>query len=96
MKKSPEENGLKAVALSYDEKLDAEPKIVAKGKGLIAQNIVEMAEAHSIPIQEDSALVEILGELKLNEGIPEELYQVIAEIFAFIYKMDKSIEKRDE
>ncbi|RFB19078.1 type III secretion system protein [Bacillus sp. HNG] len=96
MKKTPEDYELKAVALSYDEKLDSEPKVVAKGKGIIAQNIIEMAEAHGIPIQEDTALVELLGELKLNEGIPEDLYQVIAEIFAFIYKMDKSIENQDE
>ncbi|MFS0823627.1 EscU/YscU/HrcU family type III secretion system export apparatus switch protein [Bacillus sp. 1P02SD] len=96
MKKASEEKGLKAVALSYDQKLDSEPKIIAKGKGIIAQNIIEMAETHNIPIEEDRALVELLGELKLNEGIPEELYQVIAEIFAFIYKMDKSFENRDE
>ncbi|MEH7234788.1 EscU/YscU/HrcU family type III secretion system export apparatus switch protein [Bacillus sp. JJ1562] len=95
MKKSPANIEMKAVALSYNEKNESEPRIVAKGKGTIAQNIIEMAEAHDIPIQEDTALVELLGELKLNEGIPEDLYQVIAEIFAFIYKMDKSYENRD-
>ncbi|MEH7222543.1 EscU/YscU/HrcU family type III secretion system export apparatus switch protein [Bacillus sp. JJ1566] len=95
MKKLSDTNKMKAVALSYDKKIDSEPKIVAKGKGEIAQNIIKMAEVHDIPIQEDTALVELLGELKLNEGIPEELYQVIAEIFAFIYKMDKSFENSD-
>ncbi|MEH7382507.1 EscU/YscU/HrcU family type III secretion system export apparatus switch protein [Bacillus sp. JJ1533] len=93
MNKSPRANEVKAVALSYDATIDSEPKIVAKGKGIVAQNIIEMAEVHEIPIQEDTALVELLGELRLNQGIPEELYQVIAEIFAFIYKMDKSLEK---
>lgn len=96
MKKSSVANVVKAIALSYDEKVDSEPKVVAKGKGNIAQNLIDMAEAHGIPIQEDIALVELLGELKLNEGIPEELYQVIAEVFAFIYKMDKSFENADK
>ncbi len=96
MKKSSEDHVMKAVALSYDEKVDSEPKVVAKGKGIIAQKIIDTAESHEIPIQEDIALVELLGELKLNEGIPEELYKVIAEVFAFIYKMDKSFENRDK
>ncbi|MCC3357488.1 EscU/YscU/HrcU family type III secretion system export apparatus switch protein [Bacillus sp. REN16] len=93
MKKLPEARAMKAIALSYDEKIDSEPKVVAKGKGIIAENIIEMAKAHEIPIQEDAPLVDLLEELKLNDRIPEELYQVIAEIFAFIYKMEKSVKK---
>ncbi|WP_077617801.1 EscU/YscU/HrcU family type III secretion system export apparatus switch protein [Bacillus sinesaloumensis] len=91
MKKLIQKEEIKAVALSYEDKMDAEPKVVAKGKGLIAQNIIKKAQENNIPIQEDSALVELLEELSLNEGIPEELYQVIAEIFAFVYNMDKTI-----
>ncbi|MEH7387056.1 EscU/YscU/HrcU family type III secretion system export apparatus switch protein [Bacillus sp. JJ1521] len=96
MKKSSVDHKTKAVALSYDEKVDSEPKVVAKGQGIIAQNLIEMAKKHEIPIQEDIALVELLGELKLNEGIPEALYQVIAEVFAFIYQMEKGVENRDK
>ncbi|WP_010282479.1 EscU/YscU/HrcU family type III secretion system export apparatus switch protein [Bacillus timonensis] len=91
MKKAPQNKEMKAVALSYNETIDTEPRVVAKGKGKVAQNIIVKAIENNIPIQEDTALVELLGELKLNESIPEELYQVIAEIFAFVYKMDKSI-----
>ncbi|MFT4413547.1 EscU/YscU/HrcU family type III secretion system export apparatus switch protein [Fredinandcohnia humi] len=82
---------LKAVALAYNEQYDSEPRVIAKGKGTVAQNIIDKAQSHKIPIEENPGLVELLGELQLNEGIPEELYQVVAEIFAFIYKVDRSI-----
>lgn len=93
MKKAQENKEMMAVALSYNEKIDSEPKVVAKGKGIVARNIIEKAKENNILIKEDTALVELLKELKINEGIPEGLYQVIAEIFAFVYKMDKSLEE---
>ncbi|MCA1040758.1 EscU/YscU/HrcU family type III secretion system export apparatus switch protein [Bacillus infantis] len=77
-----------AVALSYKEGHEA-PKITAKGKGLTAENILEKAKEHNIPIQEDPSLVELLGKLNIDENIPEELYQAVAEIFAFVYKADR-------
>lgn len=91
--KDPNIHTLKAVALAYDDKVDTEPRVVAKGKGNIAQNIIEEAQSHNIPIKEDNALVELLGELHINESIPEDLYRVVAEIFAFIYKVDQEIDK---
>ena len=82
-----------AVALSYNP-LNADiPKVIAKGKGKIAENILEQAKAHNIPIQEDPNLVLLLGQLDLNEAIPEELYQAVAEVFAFIYRLDQLHEK---
>ncbi|MGM9966777.1 EscU/YscU/HrcU family type III secretion system export apparatus switch protein [Rummeliibacillus sp. POC4] len=82
-----------AVALSYNP-LNADiPKVIAKGKGKIAENILEQAKAHNIPIQEDPNLVQLLGQLDLNEAIPEELYQAVAEVFAFIYRLDQLHEK---
>ena len=65
------------------------PKVVAKGKGKIAENILEKAKEHNIPIQEDPSLVEILGQLNMNESIPEELYQAVSEVFAYIYHVDR-------
>ncbi|MFE8699059.1 EscU/YscU/HrcU family type III secretion system export apparatus switch protein [Cytobacillus sp. FJAT-54145] len=78
-----------AVALSYNDKLHQSPKLVAKGKGIIAENILASAKDHGVPIQEDSSLVELLGKLDINENIPEDLYQAVAEVFAFIYRADK-------
>lgn len=81
-----------AVALSYDETKDIGPKVVAKGTGEIAKEIIEIAKENNIPIQEDPTLVEMLSELEINQTIPEELYEVVAEIFAFIYKVEKQFD----
>lgn len=78
-----------AVALSYEPFSEGAPKVVAKGKGRIAENIMERALANNIPIQEDPSLVEILGQLNVNESIPEELYKAVSEVFAFIYQIDR-------
>ncbi|MBA2174128.1 EscU/YscU/HrcU family type III secretion system export apparatus switch protein [Halobacillus locisalis] len=83
-----------AVALSYQSEQAAAPKVVAKGKGFIADNILEKANDHDVPVQQDASLVELLSELNINEQIPEELYHVVAEVFAFIYKSDQQFKKR--
>lgn len=80
-----------AVALSYDEYQFNAPKVVAKGKGDIAANIINKANDHRVPIQEDPTLVKLLGELDINEKIPEELYQAVAEVFAYVYQLDKQM-----
>ncbi|PLS16660.1 hypothetical protein CVD28_16420 [Bacillus sp. M6-12] len=80
-----------AVALSYQQDKDSAPRVSAKGKGIIAENILLTAKEHNIPIQEDPSLTELLGKLDINTAIPEELYQVVAEVFAFIYKIDKEV-----
>jgi len=76
----------KAVALKYERYKDSAPKVVAKGKGVIAEKIIEVAKQHGVYIKEDPTLVEVLSGLELYEEIPEELYKVIAEIFVLIYQ----------
>lgn len=78
-----------AIALSYDPQKNNGPTVVAKGKGKVAENILEQAAMHDVPVYEDSNLVELLGQLDLNTSIPEELYQAVAEVFAFIYHLDE-------
>ncbi|EST13081.1 EscU/YscU/HrcU family type III secretion system export apparatus switch protein [Sporolactobacillus laevolacticus] len=78
----------KAIALNYARYVDQAPHISAKGEGAVAQQIIDTAKAHGIPIQEDPALVSMLGKLDLNQMIPPELYQIVAEIFTFIYNID--------
>jgi len=78
-----------AVALKYLPKADRAPKVTAKGSGLVAERIVELAKQHGIPIQEDPALVQILAQLDFYQEIPPSVYGVVAEILAFIYKMNK-------
>ena len=81
----------KAVALRYDTTRDAAPKVVAKGAGELAEKIIALAKEHSIPIQEDDDLVEILAKLKLNADIPPETYLVVAEILAFVYRANSKL-----
>ncbi|WP_144509272.1 EscU/YscU/HrcU family type III secretion system export apparatus switch protein [Bacillus sp. FJAT-22090] len=82
-----------AIALTYKPGIIDAPTVVAKGKGKIAENILAKAKEHEVPIQEDASLVELLGQLDINQSIPEELYQAVAEVFAFIYKIDQKKEK---
>jgi flagellar biosynthesis protein len=85
---------IQAVALSYEASKQNAPKVVAKGKGNVANNIIEKAKKHQVPIQEDSSLVELLSQLQINEAIPEQLYDAVAEVFAFIYSVDRQHSKR--
>lgn len=73
----------KAVSLKYDGK-DA-PRVTAKGEGLLAERILELAREHGIPLHEDPDLVTLLSKLELGEEIPRSLYVAIAEIIAFAY-----------
>ena len=76
----------KAVALGYDQK-DIAPKILAKGKRKVAEQIVQIAREYGIPIKEDEELVNVLFELQIEDYIPEDLFAIIAELLAFIYRM---------
>lgn len=80
-----------AVALGYNAKANAAPQMIGKGKGYVAEEIIRLAKENNIPIQEDPSLVHLLSQLEINQEIPQELYEVVAEIFAFIYKIDRNI-----
>lgn len=80
-----------AIALKYHKDSQTAPTVIAKGKGLTAENIIEVAKKKDIPIQEDRNLVELLGQLEINEAIPEELYEAVAEVFNFIYHLDRNL-----
>lgn len=79
----------KAVALKYTPGESLAPVVVAKGSGRIAETILAKAQEHGVPVQEDAALVEVLSKLDLDEQIPGELYQLVAEVLTYVYRMDK-------
>lgn len=81
------EKSKKAVALRYESEKDSAPRVVAKGRGFIAQKIIELARQHGVPMKEDDALVEVLSKLDIYEEIPVELYKAVAEILVFVYKV---------
>jgi len=76
-----------AVALLYDKNTMSAPQIIAKGKGVIAERIKEIAREHRIPLVEDKPLARALVKGKLDSFIPEELYRAVAKILAYIYKL---------
>ncbi len=80
-----------AVALKYKYGEDKEPTVIASGKGLIAENMVKKALEHQIPLYEDTALTQILSKVKVGHSIPEELYEVVAEIIAMVYRLEKKV-----
>lgn len=71
-----------AVALEYD-KLGA-PRVTAKGRGALAERIVETARQHDVPIEDDSLLAEALARVPLDDEIPIELYRAVATVIGFI------------
>ncbi|MDX1346947.1 MAG: EscU/YscU/HrcU family type III secretion system export apparatus switch protein [Thiomicrorhabdus chilensis] len=76
-----------AVALEYEGK--GAPLVTAKGAGLVAEQILEIAKQHNIPIKEDQQLVELLSQVELNQEIPEVLYEAIAQVLIFAYQINE-------
>lgn len=81
-----------ASALRFNPTEDAAPQVIAKGLGVVAENIIQQAEVSGVPIYEDAKLSEQLHALEVGEHIPYELYEVVAEILVFIGTVDKASE----
>lgn len=79
----------KAVALHYDAENDQAPTVIAKGSGVIAENIVQTATQNLVPVYQSQILTSILMAVELDREIPPELYKVVAEVLAFVYRMDQ-------
>jgi len=79
----------KAAALRYDKDKESAPRVVAKGEGAAAENIIKIAELHNLPIRKDEDLIELLSKVELDKEVPEALYKAVAEVFSFIYKASK-------
>lgn len=77
-----------AVALQYNAGEEA-PKIIATGKGILAEKILDKAKESDVPVYEDEKLANTLSKLDIGDMIPPELYGVVAEILVFVDKMDK-------
>lgn len=86
-KKSPQ----KAVALRYDHERERSPRVVAKGRGKIAEKIVALAKTHQVPLVEDQNLIQMLEALDVDTQIPVELYQAVAEVLVFVYRLNQKM-----
>lgn len=78
-----------AVALAYGEG-DPAPKVVAKGKGLVAEQIIERAREAGVFVHESKELVALLMEIDLDKEIPPSLYRAIAELLAWLYHIESA------
>ena len=77
-----------AAALRYDPDRDRAPKLLARGYRELADRIIALAKEHNIPIHEDRDLVAVLAKLDLDQEIPPELYRAVAELLAFVYRVN--------
>jgi flagellar biosynthesis protein len=90
MSTKPDNAARMAVGLRYEQGGDAAPRVVATGKGVIADEILRRASAAGVVVREDPALAEALSQLDLGEQIPPELFRAVAEILAYVYSLDAS------
>ena len=79
----------RAVAIVYDPEQDEAPVVLASGQGFIADQIIALAETNDIPLREDVVLIEALSKVALNEIIPRDLYVVVAEVLAYVFRIKK-------
>lgn len=88
MAQQKEEKVKQAIALEYNPDEDA-PKVIASGRGILAEKIIEKAKESNVPVHRDDKLADTLSRLEIGEMIPPELYEVVAEILIFVDSMDK-------
>ncbi|MFH1361200.1 MAG: EscU/YscU/HrcU family type III secretion system export apparatus switch protein [bacterium] len=84
-----------AIAVRYDVDRDKAPLVLATGRGLVADEILRIAEDNEIPLYEDPELAKLLAKLEMDTEIPPELYTLVAEVLFFVYKLDRMAEKRE-
>jgi flagellar biosynthesis protein len=82
-----------AVALGYESGKRA-PEVLARGAGLLAERIIALARAAGVPVKQDADLAEVLAGLEVGAEIPPELYEAVAEVLAFVYRMNERYRNR--
>lgn len=87
-KKEKPQKPKQAIALAYDME-DSAPRVVASGRGELAERIIERAKDADVPVHRDDKLADTLSRLEIGDAIPPELYETVAEILVFVDAMDK-------
>jgi len=83
-----------AVAISYDPNQNDAPVVTAVGQGLVAEEIIRRAREAGVPITEDARLATVLSQIDVGQMIPPELYVVVAEVLAYVYRLEDRIGRR--
>ena len=84
-----------AVAITYNSGTESAPKVVAKGSGLLADHIINLAKENAVPIYKNKTLTGMLMAVELDREIPPELYQAIAEVLAHIYRLNQTMGRKE-
>ena len=82
-----------AVAIRYNADKDRAPKVTAKGKGVAADKILQLGKQHSIPVYQNKTLTSMLMAIEIDHEVPPELYSAVAEVLAYIYRIDQRVAK---
>ncbi len=90
------EKQLEAVALRYDMKTGQAPKVTAKGSGFVAEQIIKVAQKNAVPIYQNKTLASVLLAVDLDREIPEDLYKAVAEVLAYVYRLDQKTGSKDK
>lgn len=85
-----------AVALGYSAGVDPAPRVLAAGRGEIAQQILEAASRHGVPVYQDHPLAQALVRLEVGAQVPPELYAAVAEVLAFLWRIEQQKAAREE
>jgi flagellar biosynthesis protein len=89
MNQSPKADSTReAIALAYRQ-TDAAPRVVAKGKGMVAEQIIAKAKEHGVYVHESPELVALLTQVDIDEHIPPQLYMAVAELLAWLYRIEQ-------
>ena len=81
----------RAAAIKYDQAKNMAPRVVAKGRGHIAEQIIQVARENGVPLHDDPNLANVLEAMELESEIPAELYRAVAEVLVFIYRLNGSL-----
>jgi flagellar biosynthesis protein len=93
--KTPARARIQVVALRHDAADPHPPRVVAKGKGETAERVLELARKHDIPVRADRDLLELLAALDIGDAIPTELFEAVAELLAYLYRLNAAEARGD-
>ena len=82
-----------AIVIRYDHTKENAPRVTAKGKGYVAEHIIDIGKQHSIPLYQNKTLATMLMAIELDREIPPVLYAAVAEVLAYIYRLDQGLGK---
>ncbi len=77
-----------AVAIRYDKDREDAPRVVAKGRGFVAQQLLAIAKRHAVPVYQNQSVTQLLMAVELDREIPPDLYQAVANVLAYVYRLD--------